>query len=121
MNSVLHFLAQFFPPDLSLHYLRAELPAVLQTVEIAAAGTFLAIAAGLAVGSWIGARLPAARILYAALVGIRSFPDLVLALLAVVMFGVGPGPGMMAIAVFYGAAIGKIYADLLRGAPRGNR
>jgi phosphonate transport system permease protein len=97
------------------------LPAVLQTVEIAAAGTLLAIAAGLVVGSWIGARLPAAKTLYAALLGIRSFPDIVLALLCVVMFGVGPGPGMIAIALFYGAAIGKIYADLLRGAPRGPR
>lgn len=114
-----NFLRQFFPPDLSPHYLRAELPAILQTVEIAAAGILLAAAVGLAIGLCIGARLPAAKILYSGLIAIRSFPDIVLALLCVVMFGIGPGPGMIAIAIFYGAAIGKIYADLFRGAPRG--
>ena len=119
MNPILNFLRQFFPPDLSLHYLRAEFPAILETIEIAAAGMLLATAAGLVVGLWAGSRLPGGRFLYSALVVVRSFPDIVLALLCVVMFGVGPGPGMIAIAIFYGAAIGKIYTDLLRGAPRG--
>lgn len=119
MNPALHFLRQFFPPDLSLHYLRAELPAILETVEIAAAGMLLATAGGLVVGVWAGSRLPAGTFLYSTLVVVRSFPDIVLALLCDVMFGVGPGPGMIAIAIFYGAAIDKIYTDLLRGAPRG--
>lgn len=119
MNFLFRFISQFFPPDLSLHYLRAELPAVLQTVEIAAAGTFLAIIAGLLVGIWVGARLPGAGVVYGSLIVVRSFPDIVLALLCVVMFGVGSGPGMVAIALFYGAAIGKIYADLLQAAPAG--
>ncbi len=119
MNSLLSFLAQFFPPDLSLHYIAAELPAVLETVEIAAAGILLAVAAGLLIGTWVGARLPGGRILYGLLAVVRSFPDIVLALLCVVMFGVGSGPGMIALAVFYGAAIGKIYSDLLLSVPRG--
>ena len=97
MNPVLHFLRQFFPPDLSPHYLRAEFPAILETVEIAAAGMLLAIAAGFAVGLWVGSRLPGGRLLYSALVVVRSFPDIVLALLCVVMFGVGSGPGIIAI------------------------
>ena len=119
MNSLLSFLKQFFPPDLSPHYLRAELPAVMDTVEIAAAGMLLAIAAGLTAGIWAGARLPGGRVIYSALAVVRSFPDIVLALLCVVMFGVGAGPGIFALGIFYGAAIGKIYADLLLGAPRG--
>lgn len=119
MTFLLRFLRQFFPPDLSPHYLRAEVPAVLQTVEIAAAGMLLALAVGLAAGIWVGAKMPGARAVYAALIVVRSVPDIVLALLCVVMFGVGSGPGVIAIAAFYGAAIGKIYADLLRAAPRG--
>jgi phosphonate transport system permease protein len=113
-----HFIQQFFPPDLSPHYLRAELPAVLQTVEIAASGTLLALIFGLIVGIWVGAKLPGGRLLYASLIAIRSIPDIVLALLCVVMFGVGTGPGTIAIALFYGAAIGKIYSDLLLATPR---
>lgn len=119
MNAVFHFLSQFFPPDLSPHYLRAELPAVLQTVEIAAAGVLLAVIVGLTVGIWVGVKLPGGRALYGSLIVVRSFPDIVLALLCVVLFGIGSGPGMIAIAVFYGAAIGKIYSDLLTTAPRG--
>ncbi len=119
MIFLFHFIQQFFPPDLSPHYLRAELPAVLQTVEIAAAGVLLALIAGLAIGTWVGARMPGSYALYAALIAVRSIPDIVLALLCVVLFGIGSGPGMIALAVFYGAAIGKIYADLLRSAPRG--
>ena len=119
MNFLFQFVKQFFPPDLSLHYLRAELPAVLQTVEIAASGILLALIFGLTVGIWVGAKLPGRRLLYTSLIVIRSVPDIVLALLCVVMFGVGTGPGTIAIAVFYGAAIGKIYADLLRTTPRG--
>jgi phosphonate transport system permease protein len=119
LNSVLRLIGQFFPPDLSIHYLRAEMPAVGQTIEIAAAGVLLALMAGLLIGTWVGAGLPASRMLYGALVLVRSFPDIVLALLCVVVFGVGSGPGMIAIGLFYGAAIGKIYSDLLRAAPPG--
>lgn len=119
MNLFPHFLIQFFPPDLSLHYLRAELPAILQTVEIAASGILLALLFGLAIGIWVGAKLPGGRLLYAGLIVVRSIPDIVLALLCVVMFGVGTGAGTIAIALFYGAAMGKIYADLLLGARRG--
>lgn len=119
MNALIQFLLQFFPPDLTPHYISAELPAVLETVEIAAAGMLLAITAGLLIGTWVGARLPGGTLLYGVLAGVRSFPDIVLALLSVVMFGVGAGPGTIALGVFYSAAIGKIYADLMLSAPRG--
>ncbi len=119
MIALVHFLLQFFPPDLTPHYLRAELPPVLETLEIAAAGMLLAITAGLSTGTWVGARLPGGTLLYGMLAVVRSFPDIVLALLSVVMFGVGSGPGVIALGVFYGAAVGKIYADLMLSAPRG--
>lgn len=119
MIRLLELLRQFFPPELSRSYLLAEWPAVLQTIEIAAAGMLLALLAGLIIGSWVGSGAPGGRALYAALLVLRSFPDIVLAILCVILFGVGPAPGMIAIALFYGAAIGKIYSDLLRAAPRG--
>lgn len=95
------------------------MPAVLQTIEIAAAGMLLALLAGLLIGSWVGSGISGGRLLYSCLVALRSFPDIVLAIICVILFGVGAGPGIIAIALFYGAALGKIYADLLRAAPRG--
>ncbi len=115
---LLNLLRQFFPPDLSLHYLRAALLPLGQTVEMAAGGIFIAVIAGLMAGVWVGAGLPGARVVYAALASVRSIPDLTLAILCVVVVGIGPAAGMLALAIFYSAAIGKIFADLFRTADR---
>src|SRR5215469_6681048 len=115
---LLNLLRQFFPPDLSLHYLRAALMPLGQTLAMAAGGIFIAIIAGLFAGVWAGVGLPGQRAVYAALASIRSIPDLTLAILCVVLVGIGPAAGMMALAIFYGAAIGKIFSDLFRSADR---
>ncbi|HYK17828.1 MAG TPA: ABC transporter permease subunit [Bryobacteraceae bacterium] len=115
---LLNLLRQFFPPDLSLHYLRAALMPLGQTLAMAAGGIFIAIIAGLFAGVWAGVGLPGQRAVYAALASIRSIPDLTLAILCVVLVGIGPAAGMMALAIFYGAAIGKIFADLFHSADR---
>jgi len=115
---MLNLLREFFPPDLSLHYLRAALTPLGQTVAMAAGGIFVAVIVGLIAGIWIGAGLPAGRAIYAALASVRSIPDLTLAILCVVVVGIGAPAGMLALAIFYSAAIGKIFADLFRAADR---
>ncbi len=85
---------------------------------MAAGGMFIAVIAGFLTGLWAGARLPGSRLVYAALGAIRSFPDLTLAILCVVVVGIGPAAGMLALAIFYSAAIGKVFADLFRAADR---
>ncbi|HEY6251352.1 MAG TPA: phosphonate ABC transporter, permease protein PhnE [Candidatus Angelobacter sp.] len=112
-------MRQFFPPDLSPSYLRAELPAVWQTVELAAGGMLFALSIGLLLALIIGARLPGWRVLYSAVVALRCIPDLTLAILCVVLVGLGPGAGVLAIAVYYGAAMGKVGGDLFASADRG--
>src|SRR5262249_16934397 len=112
-------LRQFYPPDLSPSYLRAERVPLVQTVEIAAGGMVFALGLGLVLALIIGARLPGSRILYSSLVALRSVPDLTLAILCVMLFGLGPGAGILAIALYYGAAMGKVFGDLFISADPG--
>lgn len=116
--SAWNLVRQFFPPDFSPHYLGAEAAPLAQTLAIAAGGILIAAIAGLIAGIWIGAQLPGARPLYAALASLRSIPDLTMAILCVVLVGIGPAAGMLAVAIFYSAAMGKIFADLFRSADR---
>ncbi len=115
-RSLLGTLAGFFPPDLSPHYLRALLPPVAETIGMTAGAMLLAYAVSLPVGLWIGARLPGTRVLAGLLAGIRAVPDLTLAIFCVIALGVGPGAGMLALAIYYAAALGKVFGDLCRTA-----
>ncbi|MGC2741792.1 MAG: ABC transporter permease subunit, partial [Candidatus Angelobacter sp.] len=107
---------QFCPPDLSFSYIRAEIAPLFETLEIAAGAMFLALIIGLLLSLIIGARLPGSRALYALLTSFRSIPDLTLAILCVVLVGLGPAAGTLALALFYSAAMGKIFADLFSSA-----
>jgi phosphonate transport system permease protein len=115
----MRIVEQFFPPELSLHYLRAALVPLEQTLAMAAGGILLAVILGMIAGIWVGAGLPGGKTTYSFLAAIRSFPDLTLAILCVVVIGIGPAAGMLAIAIFYAAAIGKIFSDLFRSADPG--
>src|SRR5258708_35881373 len=109
----------FFPLDLSPVYLKAALVSLFETLEIAAAATFLALIIGLLVSLYIGARLPGARLLYALLASVRALPDLTLAIFCVIILGLGTAAGVAALTIFYSAAMGKIFADLFASADPG--
>ena len=119
LESALSLLRQFFPPDLSFSYIRAEIAPLFETLEIAAGAMFLALIIGLLLSLIIGARLPGSRALYALLTTFRSIPDLTLAILCVVLVGLGPAAGTLALTLFYSAAMGKIFADLFSSADPG--
>jgi phosphonate transport system permease protein len=119
LESVISLLRQFFPPDLSFSYLKAESVPLFETLEIAAGAMFLALIIGLLFSLIIGARLPGSRALYALLTSFRSIPDLTLAILCVVLVGLGPAAGTLALTLFYSAAMGKIFADLFSSADPG--
>ena len=116
LESALSLLRQFFPPDLSPSYLKAALVPVFETLEMAAGAMFLALTIGLIISLIIGARLPGSRALYLLLTSVRSIPDLTLAILCVVLVGLGPAAGTLALTLFYTAALGKIFADLFSSA-----
>src|SRR5262249_36492281 len=113
LHSFFAIIRQFFPPDFSPAYLRALLSEpVAQTLEMAAGAMLFSTIAGMVAGLYVGARLPGARVIYGLLASVRAIPDLTMAILFVMVVGLGPPAGMLALATFYGAAMGKIFADL---------
>jgi phosphonate transport system permease protein len=116
---IFSLLPQFFPPFFSWNYLRALLIPAGETLEMAAGAMVVAIAIGLFTGIWVAAGFPGGRLVYGLLTAIRSIPDLTIAILCVVTVGIGPSAGMIALAVFYSAAAGKIFSDLLMSADIG--
>lgn len=105
---LLRFFAQFFPPDLSVLYLRALALPVAESIGMAAAAITLAFAVSVPLGLCIGLRLPGSRILIILLTALRAIPDLTLAILCVIGFGIGAGAGALALSIYYAAAISKM-------------
>ena len=109
----------FFPPVLTPSYLLALIPVLLQTLALTAGSMFVAFSVSLPLGVAAGLELPGTRVLLGGLAAVRAIPDLTMAILCVILFGVGPGAGLLALAIYYTAVVAKIFADVLRTAPRG--
>jgi phosphonate transport system permease protein len=122
------FLAGFLPPALSADFLGLLTHATLQTLAMATAGTALAfmLAVPLAFaatrslsisrigpgpGRWRGLAMRTA--VRGVLTVLRAIPELVWALLLVRAFGLGPGAGVLALAITYGGMLGKVYSEIL--------
>jgi len=123
-----NFLAGFVPPATAPDFLALLCKATLETLAIATAGIALAfvVAVPLAViatralavsrigpgpGRAVGAAVrTAARALLTVL---RAIPEVVWALVFVRALGLGPGAGVLALAVTYGGMLGKVYTEIL--------
>ncbi len=119
MGHLLTLLGGFFPPVLTPAYLAALGGPVAETLGMTVGAMTLAFAASLPLGVAAGLRLPGTRAILGALTALRAIPDLTLAILCVIVLGVGPGAGLIALALYYGAAVSKIFADILRTSPAG--
>ncbi len=87
---------------------------------MAAGGILIAVVMGMITGIWVGAGFPGGIAGFTrASRACGPFPDLTLGILCVVVVGIGPAAGMLALAIFYSAAVGKIFSDLFRSADRG--
>jgi phosphonate transport system permease protein len=126
------FLRSLFPPDLSLDFLKVVGAAIVQTVAIAIAGTFLSVLIGLPLGVLATPSLWRHGVLNAgeprragyfffatlcsvirALLGLlRAIPDLMWGLLFVVAVGLGSLAGTLALAVSYCGVLGRVYAHV---------
>jgi phosphonate transport system permease protein len=127
------FLASFAPPRHDAEFLATLAAETWRTVAIATAGLCiafviavplaLAASARLSVSALAGrmAPLPAMgrRLVRAALVVLRSVPEVVWALLFVRVVGLGPTAGVLAIGIAYGGMLGKVYAEILESADPG--
>src|SRR6185369_13322998 len=122
------FLVSFLPPSTSADFLGLLLQATLQTLAIATAGIALslliAVPLALAVthslsvsrigpgrGRWLseGVRI----VVRAVLAVLRAIPEVVWALVFVRALGLGPGAGVLALAITYGGMLGKVYTEIL--------
>ncbi|MBI4491440.1 MAG: phosphonate ABC transporter, permease protein PhnE [Chloroflexi bacterium] len=130
-KSVARFVGGLFPPELDPAFLRTSGVLVLETIEISVVGTALAIALGFPLGllamrqrgeevsrAALGTPAWALRWLVyglarAALNLARSIPELVWALIFVVAVGLGPFPGVLALAAHSAGVLGKLYSELL--------
>lgn len=128
LNVMGSFVAGFFPPTLTNEFLGLLLKATLETLAMATAGIALSfvIATPLALlmtrslsvsrigpgpGRWRGELARhAAR---AVLTLLRAVPEVVWALVFVRALGLGPGAGVLALAITYGGMLGKVYAEIL--------
>jgi phosphonate transport system permease protein len=126
------FAAGFWPPERSPEFLRFLVRPLLDTVAIAFLGLALAVvlAAPLAYLATEPARIGSAgfapslprRVAWGAsralLNLMRSIPELVWALVFVRAVGLGPAAGVLALGVGYAGILGKVFAEILEGAPR---
>ena len=130
-RSVSRFVSGLFPPAMELEFLRSIGGLVLETLWISIAGTVLALILSipLALGAlrtrgeeYSRAALGTPRWLvrwttYGLSRGVlnlaRAIPELVWALIFVVAVGLGPFPGVLALAVHSAGILGKLYAEML--------
>ena len=130
LKSVARFVGGLFPPELAPDFLRSIGRLVMETIQISILGTFVAIALGFPLGilalrqrgeevsrSSLGsvawglhwATYYASRTVLNVL---RAVPELVWALVFVVSVGLGPFPGVLALAAHSTGILGKLYAEL---------
>ncbi|MCV2881516.1 phosphonate ABC transporter, permease protein PhnE [Actibacterium sp. XHP0104] len=96
------------------------LPALIETVNIAAVSTLVGAGAGLVLSllSTRGlARWPRLTPLFRRLMDImRAMPEIVIALVLIFVLGGGPVPAMIAIAIHTAGALGKMYSEVAENA-----
>jgi len=123
-----NFLAGFLPPSTTPDFLALLWKATLETLAIATAGIALAfvVAVPLAVvatrslavsrigpGPGRGAGAVVRTVTRGLLTVLRAIPEVVWALVFVRALGLGPGAGVLALAVTYGGMLGKVYTEIL--------
>ncbi|MEN9559004.1 MAG: phosphonate transporter, permease protein PhnE [Pseudomonadota bacterium] len=119
MHKMGQFIAGFYPPAHTAPFLQKLALATCETLAISWLGSLLAALWGLglalpAAGLWGKSTRRGARLLLNIL---RSVPELVWAGLLVIAAGLGPLPGMLALAIHTTGVLGRLYADSIENTP----
>jgi phosphonate transport system permease protein len=138
LGNMMRFCRGMFPPDFGKDFVLGLGSLVLQTLAISILGTLIGIVIGgfLAIPATSSLVLPqpdspgarsvsdrglswsiflATRLLLNVL---RSIPDLVWVLICIVVIGIGPFAGTVAIGLHTAGVLGKLYAEALEEVPR---
>lgn len=114
------FFSRLVPPDWSVTRLVAQ--SAVETLMIALAGTALAVVVALPLGFLAASNVSPGWLSHPIkwfLGFVRSIPLIVVAMLFVSAVGLGPFPGMLAIAFHSIGMLGKFYAEEFETADRG--
>lgn len=114
------FFSRMAPPDIEVA--STVLRATGETIQIAWLGTVLSAAASLFLGMLAATNLTPAWVHQPVrwlLSILRAIPMILLALIFVSTVGLGPFPGVLAVAVHSTGMLGKFYAEAFEGARRG--
>jgi phosphonate transport system permease protein len=120
LGPLTEFLGRMTPPDLSA--LEVAWKSTTETLQIAVLGTFLAVVLSIPPALLAAANLTPAWIhqpIRWVLALMRGIPLLLLALMFVAAIGLGPVPGVLAIAVHSIGMLAKFYADAFESARPG--
>lgn len=115
ITSASEFLAGFAPPDMAPAFLIKTLGAFWETLAMSAIGTLLAGVAALPLALAGAGRLGrmARAVTRLVLNVLRSIPELVWAAVLLVLAGLGPMAGTMALAAHTAGVLGRLFADAL--------
>lgn len=108
------FVGEFFPPDLGRPFVARLATAAGETLAMSLLGTLLAAGGGMLLA--LPARHAPVKLLLNAL---RSVPELAWAALLLVMAGLGPFAGTLALALHTTGVLGRLFAEALQNAPPG--
>lgn len=118
LRNAREFLADLFPPAMDAELMRTLLGSLWETVQMAWAGTVLGAVLALPLAVLAAAPLSGplvARPVRALLAGIRTIPSLLWAILFVVLVGLGPLAGILALAAYTTGYLGKLFYEALEG------
>ncbi|HEY9027879.1 MAG TPA: phosphonate ABC transporter, permease protein PhnE [Burkholderiaceae bacterium] len=124
LHSMGRFVAEFYPPDTSPAFLADVARGTGETLAMSALGTLLAALAGVLLAlpasrahagarAWL--RAPTRLLLNA----LRAIPELVWAALLLVLAGLGPFAGTLALAMHTAGVLGRLFAEAIENAPPG--
>jgi len=116
-------VTSYWPPSFGQAGETAYLNSVVVTLQIAFAAALISIVFSLVIGSFAARNVApngAVRSVFRVILTImRGIPELIVALFLIVIVGLGPVPGVIALAIGGVGLLGKLIADSFEEVPRG--
>lgn len=113
--AIVDYLGRMFPPDWA--YAKTIVKPTIETIEIAIWGTVLGILLAFPLGLMAARNLSPHAVFYGSsrfiLNSLRGVSELVFALVFVSAVGLGPFPGILALALHNAGMLGKFYAEAI--------
>ncbi|ASR47461.1 phosphonate ABC transporter, permease protein PhnE [Paenibacillus kribbensis] len=121
LPNIWDFISRSFPPDFT-HLGKYSL-SVLQTVQMALVGTVLAVIIAIPLGIGAAKNISPHPVIYSicrtVLNTLRSISEMIVALIFVTAVGLGPFPGVLALAIHSAGMLGKFYAEAIENTDKG--